>query len=76
MFLETEHILCSQYNNGAAFVPDSETSFAKALYVLIEGYSLWVHGFNDSPDHTATRQSHCIFAFLCLHQPIGCERKR
>ncbi len=25
-----KHILCSQSNNGAAFVPDSETSLAKA----------------------------------------------
>jgi hypothetical protein len=26
-----KHILCSQSNNGAAFVPDSETSFARLV---------------------------------------------
>ncbi len=25
--------------------------------------------------HVGTRQGNCIFPFLCLHQPIGCERK-
>jgi hypothetical protein len=26
--------------------------------------------------HVGTRQGNCIFPFLCLHQPIGCERKK
>jgi hypothetical protein len=29
-----KQILCSQTNNGAAFVPDPETSFAKAGKIL------------------------------------------
>jgi hypothetical protein len=45
-----KHILCFQSNNGAAFVPNSETSFAKAgKFTLLSLSVLAVRKFPAAP---------------------------